>query len=304
MKFIKKIKSIKENNKVYHAYFMGLLLAFLSSFGLMPAQAALVVHDELNALTLQKPAQRIISLSPHLTENLFTLGASSQLLATIQGSDFPLAAKKVPIIGSYAGLKLERIVQLKPDLIIAWQDGTSAREIAQLRRLGFLVWISRPRSLNEVATEFRTLGRLTGHEKTANALASEYEIQLKQLKNNGLIDKKLPLKTFFQVSGQPLFTINQTTFIHQMLQTCRFENVFASVVQVSPQVSVENVLMTQAQVIFSFNQQELMPWLAWKNLPAVKNKRLYFVDANEFSRPSLSLLKGVKTLCQLRAKLP
>jgi ABC-type Fe3+-hydroxamate transport system substrate-binding protein len=89
-----------------------------------------------------------------------------------------------------------------------------------------------------------------------------------------------------------------------MLQTCRFENVFASAVQVSPQVSIEKVLMTQAQVIFSFNQQELTPWLAWKNLPAVKNKHLYFVDANEFSRPSLNLLKGVKTLCQLRAKLP
>ena len=297
-------KNKKVNKQVNNAYIMRFLLCYLALFAQIPAQAAIVVNDEFNALTLQKPAQRIISLSPHLTENLFTLGADSQLLATIQGSDFPLAAKKVPIIGSYAGLKLERIVELKPDLIIAWKDGTSAREIAQLRRLGFLVWISRPKSLNDVATEFRILGRLTGHEKTANALASEYEIQLKQLKNNGLIDKKLPLKTFFQVSGQPLFTINQTTFIHQMLQTCRFENVFASVVQVSPQVSVENVLMTQAQVIFSFNKQELMPWLAWKNLPAVKNKRLYFVDANEFSRPSLTLLKGVKTLCQLRAKLP
>jgi ABC-type Fe3+-hydroxamate transport system substrate-binding protein len=304
MKFIKKINLIKENNKVHHPYFMSFILCFLSSFAQIQAQAAIMVHDDLNALTLQKPAQRIISLSPHLTENVFALGADSQLLATIQGSDFPLAAKTVPRIGSYAGLKLERIVQLKPDLIIAWHDGTSAREIAQLRRLGFLVWVSRPKSLNQVATEFRTLGRLTGHEKTANALASEYEIQLTQLKNKGLIDKKLPLKTFFQVSGQPLFTINQTTFIHQMLQTCRFENVFASAVQVSPQVSIENVLMTQAQVIFSFNQQELTPWLAWKNLPAVKNKRLYFVDANEFSRPSLSLLKGMKTLCQLRAKLP
>lgn len=285
-----------------NAYFMSLTLYFLSSFTLFAAQAPIMVNDDLNTLVLQKPAQRIISLSPHLTENLFTLGAYPQLLATIEGSDFPLEAKTVPRIGRYSGLKLERIVQLKPDLIIAWQDGTSAREIAQLRRLGFLVWISRPKLLNDVATEFRTLGRLTGHEKKANTLASEYEFQLTQLKNNGLSEKRPPLKTFFQVSGQPLFTINQTTFIHQMLQTCHFDNVFASAVQVSPQVSVEKVLMTQAQVIFSFNQQELTSWLAWKNLPAVKNKRLYFVDANEFSRPSLNLLKGVKTLCQLRAK--
>ncbi|MBY0346184.1 MAG: cobalamin-binding protein [Neisseriaceae bacterium] len=267
----------------------------------MTAQAALIVNDELNALTLQKPAQHIISLSPHLTENLFILGAQQQLLATIEGSDFPSEAKILPRIGSYSGLKLERIVQMKPDLIIAWKDGTSARDIAQLRRLGFLVWVSHPLSFNEVAAEFRTLGRLTGHEKKANILANEYEFQLKST----VLNDKIPnLKTFFQIGDQPIFTINRTTFIHQMLQNCHFENVFASAIQVSPQVSVEKVLMTQAQVIFSFNKKELTQWLYWENLPAVKKNHLYVLDPNDFSRPSLNLLKGVKTLCQLRAKLP
>ena len=116
-------------------------------------------------LELNNPAQRIISLAPHAVENIFSAGAGDKLVGVMAYSNFPDAAKTLPIIGSYESINFEKIIELNPDLIIAWESGNSDTSIKRLQELGFTVYIDHPTSLKDVAKSIRDIGILTDSSK-------------------------------------------------------------------------------------------------------------------------------------------
>src|SRR6476660_3791014 len=112
--------------------------------------AASVVDDSGQRVTLAKPAQRVISLAPHVTALLFAAGGGERVVGVMNYSDYPEAARKIAVVGSSTQLDIERILALKPDLLVVWQSGNTARQLEQLRQLGIPLFYSEPTTLDQV----------------------------------------------------------------------------------------------------------------------------------------------------------
>ena len=138
-------------------------LILLAALAATQVQAAVTVRDDDgNTITLQKPAQRVISLAPHVTEMLFAAGGGSHVVGVVSYSDFPEEAKKIPQIGSNREVDLERIMALKPDLIVVWRHGSSERQIEMVRKLGVPLYHSEPVKLEDFPEGVAKLGQLRG----------------------------------------------------------------------------------------------------------------------------------------------
>ncbi len=269
--------------------------------------AEIVVQDSLgNTIHLPQPAKRIISLAPHNTENLFAAGAGTTLVGATKYSDYPAAAQKVPRVGGYTGLDLETIIALKPDLILAWDSGNRKADIERLRSLGFMVYLSEPRQLEDIATEIETLGTLAGTTQTARQFANRFRDRLQQLRQRyrGL----KPVRIFYEVWHRPLITINGKQLISKALTLCGGRNVFAELSTLAPTVDIEAVLAANPDAIITSaksaqqNREWRKNWRRWPQLSAVAHDNLYLVSADLLQRQGPRILQGIEQLCEAIAQ--
>ncbi|MFT5612380.1 MAG: iron complex transport system substrate-binding protein, partial [Polaribacter sp.] len=140
-----------------------------------------VVDFSGRSISLSEPASKIVALAPHIVENVFSAGAGDALVGVMQYSDYPEAATQIPIVGGYEKTNFEKIIELNPDLIIAWQSGNSHSAIQRLVELGYTVYVDQADSLQDVARSIRDIGVLTAHSEKAEAVAAAYLRQLKQV---------------------------------------------------------------------------------------------------------------------------
>ena len=158
--------------EVFSAIDLGLVTAFSLSCQVHAAVSA--VDDTGQVVTLAKPAVRIISMAPNLTEILFHIEAGSQIVGVVEYSDFPPEAHDIPKIGSSHQFDIEAILALQPDLIVAWESGNPAEDLAKLEQLGMHIFRTEPRTLNDISTLMQRLGKLTGHSAISNVLAATF----------------------------------------------------------------------------------------------------------------------------------
>jgi len=286
--------------------FIARLKAYLALLVLLcfagAVQAEISVVDSTGAtLTLGQPAQRIVSLTPHLTELLFAVGAGEQLVGTVDYSDYPAAALKIPRVGAYNSISFETIVNLSPDLVLAWRSGNGSEMIARLRALGLPVYVDEPDSLAAIGVSLGNLGQLAGTEREAEQAVTKYQHKLLELRR--LYSQQQPLSVFYQIWNEPLLTINGEHLISKVIELCGGRNVFASALPLVPKLSVESVIALNPQVIVASGEEQqrrewLKAWEAWPMLDAVKSKRLYFVPASLLQRHTPRLLEGAELLCQ------
>jgi iron complex transport system substrate-binding protein len=264
-----------------------------------PAQAAMIeVRDDAGQLlAFARPPQRIISLTPHLTELLFAVGAGPQIVGVDSASDYPPAAQVLPRIGDFSRVNFERVLALKPDLVLVWLDGNRAIDIHGLKKLGVPVLQTRATRLDDVARLLRMLGVATGHEAQGEVAARAYRARLAavQMKKPG----QPPLKVFYQVWDRPLMTVGGIHWISDALQLCGALNVFADLPGLSPVVSREAVLQRAPEVIVSGSDAPDMraQWQGFPGLPAVKKQAFVRIDADRLHRPTPRLVEGVAALC-------
>jgi len=274
------------------AFWLCLLLA-------IPAQAATLrlVDDAGQTLELIQPPQRIISLTPHLTELLFAVGAGSQVVGVDSASDFPPDAKMLPRVGDYSRINFERVLALKPDLVIVWVGGNRAADIHGLRQMGVPVLHTQATRLEDVARLLRLIGQASGHEVLGNAAAQKFSAQLAALKVS--TSRQPPIKVFYQVWDRPLMTVGGTHWISDALALCGARNVFADLRGLSPVVSREAVLQRAPALIVGGNDAPDLRrlWQSFASLPAVKNNAFVSVDADLLHRPTPRVLEGVAGLC-------
>lgn len=272
---------------------LALLLAWLNG----PALAALSATDGLGQrVTLEHPAQRIVALAPHAVELLYAAGAGAQVVAAVDYSDFPAEAKRLPRVGGLNQFSLETILRHRPDLVVAWADGTDPRALERLRALGVAVFVSRPLGLDDVARELEALGRLSGHAQTAQAAAADYRTHLARLAERNA--RRAPLTVFYQIGTAPLFTVGSRSFIDQMLRLCGGRNVFSSLDRPAAQVSAEAVVTARPQVMLATTASELAVWARWPTIPAVAHGTLYTLPADPVSRPGPRLAEGAEAVCR------
>ena len=126
--------------------------------------------------------KRIVALAPHIVENLFAIGAGELIVGTVEYADYPEAANEIPRIGGYNGIHIEKLLALKPDLVIAWQSGSQNMDVEKLKKLGIKVRYSEAKDINKVADELRLLGQLTGKTAQAERVAQDFTKALAQIK--------------------------------------------------------------------------------------------------------------------------
>ena len=263
--------------------------------------AVSVVDDAGRIVTLTRHAQRIVSLAPHTTELLFAAGADKALVGVVRYSDFPAAAKQVPVVGDYNALDLETLLSLKPDLIVGWQSGNPAAAVERLLKFNIPVFLSEPRQLEDIATNLERLGVLAGTEASANAASAEFRARLKKLRAN--YSGKTPVTVFYQIWDRPLITLNGAHMISAVLELCGGKNLFANLPVLAPEVGIESVIAADPQVIIasgsaSSEDHGLGQWARWPSLRAVRNRQLYFVEPDTIQRSTPRLLQGAQEICR------
>jgi iron complex transport system substrate-binding protein len=267
----------------------------------MAATAApIIVRDDTGAtVKLTAPAQRIVSLAPHATELLFALGAGSRIVGTLDTSDTPAAAKAIPRVGDSRALDLERIVALRPDLIVTW-PWTAPAQVEALRARGIAAFTTMPATIDGIAADLERLGALTGTQAAGWREAEAFRARLKRLRERNAGVQRV--RVFYEIWDSPLYTIGGRHLITEAIDLCGGENVFAALTLPAPAVDVEAVLAAKPDAIIAGADRGARPawldsWRRWKELPAVANERLYAVDADLLHRPGPRFLEGVEALC-------
>ena len=259
-----------------------------------------VLDDFQRTVSLAKPADRIISLAPHNTENLFSAGAGDKVVGVVEYSDYPEQAKTLPILGSYIQFNLEAILNLQPDLVVAWRSGNNAEALDQIEQFGIPVYYSEPRSFQDIVDNISELAMLAG---TTDKMEPGLESISERIQNlRETYQDKHSIKVFYQVWTDPLMTLNGEHFISRVLELCGAENLFASLSIIAPQVNIESVIEANPDVIVSGMVNNLEPdmslWTPWTSVDAVKHDRFLFVDSDVMHRHTYRMLNGIETVCK------
>ncbi|MFE8070550.1 cobalamin-binding protein [Marinobacteraceae bacterium S3BR75-40.1] len=288
-----------------------LLLALLALGWPLAAGATIRITDASGyRVTLAGPAQRIVSLAPHLTENLFAIGEGGRIVGTSSYSDHPPAARRIPRVGTHDRIDLEQLLALKPDLVLLWLSGNGRAEAERLRKLGLTVVATEAGNVEAIAATLRLLGRLTGTargEREAEAflrgmtqLASRYS------------DRR-PVRVFYQIWQDPLMTIGGAQIISDVLDRCGARNIFAAQNGKAFAVGREAVLARQPQALVApaddgSGDSPLAHWQSADSLPAVQQHHMIVLQDNALARPTPGILPAARELCQaidgVRQSLP
>ena len=258
-----------------------------------------VIDDTGQEITLQRPARRIVSLAPHITELLFAVGAGAAVVGTSEYSDYPDAARAIPRVGGGGGLDLEAILALQPDLVIAWKSGNPAGQTRRLQQLGLPVFFSEPRRMEDIATSLERFGQLTGRQAEARLQARAFTDRLQALRrrySGGDV-----VSVFYETWQHPLMTVNGQHIISDVIRLCGGRNVFADLPALAPQIDREAVLAANPDVIIAGDDsgEQLAAWRRWPELAAVRRHHLYSIPRELLVRDTPRLLEGAGQLCRL-----
>lgn len=259
-----------------------------------------VIDDLGNKLVLPEPAQRIVSLAPHITETLFTAGAGEKIVATVQFSDYPEAAEQLPRIGGYKEIAYESLLSFDPDLVIVWASGNGEEIIARVRSLGLPVYMDEPRKLEDIARSISRFGELAGTSDIAESRAAEFRQRLRSLENSELNGQTV--RVFYEVWNEPLMTLNGDHLISDIIRLCGGENIFDSAIPLAPVVSTESVLALNPQLIVVSGMDDERPewlddWAEWPGLTAAETGQLRFIPPDLLQRSSPRIIEGAEMMC-------
>jgi iron complex transport system substrate-binding protein len=277
-----------------------LFAAAACMLALNASAAITVMDDDGRPVTLQKPALRVISLAPHVTELLYAAGGAERIIAAVDYSDYPEQAKRLPRVGSNREVDMERIAALKPDLLVVWMHGSSERQIEQIRALGIPMFHSEPKKLNEIPSNLTRLGQLMGTETVANAAAADMRKQLSALAAQ--YSRRPTVRMFYQVWHKPLYTLNGSHIVSDAMRLCGGENIFADMKVTAPVVGIEAVLQEDPEVILggarSKDENSVANWSAYPALTAVRRANVMQVDGNLLNRSGPRMIAGAAALCE------
>jgi iron complex transport system substrate-binding protein len=279
-----------------------LFIFLLLGFWQLPLEASVRVTDfSSRVIELEKPAQRVVAIGPHIVENVFSVGAGNLLVGVIEHSDFPEPALQIPRVGDVQGLSIERITALNPDLILLWRSAYSVDVANKLIELGFTVYLDEPKSLKDLSKSLTDLSLLLGKLKQGTKAIKHYEEKLGELRHR--YQQRKTLRVFYQIWSQPLQTINDSHIISDIVELCGGENVFADAKFVAPKVSVESLLKRDPEVIIGTGRGPeppawIMAWGKWEAISAVKNKQIYFIHPDLIHRHSVRILQGATNMCE------
>lgn len=270
-------------------------------FAVSAFAAVAVTDDEGNTVSLPNPAKRVISLAPHTTEMMYAIGAGKTLVGVASRSDYPEEVRSLPVVGDFRQIDLERVLVLKPDLLVVWSGGSSPKQLEKLKQAGIAVFHSHPRHLKDIPDNMTRLGILTAHEVQAGKVSRQWMERLGNLEKQ--YRNRTPLRVFYQVSDAPLFTLNGKQIVSEAIGLCGGKNVFADMPVLAPNVSRETVLAANPEVIVATQgmgaEDGLAGWKAYGMVDAVRYGNLFGIHPDWLDRPGPRMIEGVEELCRM-----
>jgi len=243
--------------------------------------------------------ERVVSLAPSLSEIVVELGAADLLVGVLDAGERPSALRHLPSVGRYGQLDMERLLSLKPDLLLLWPGSVGPAQRDQLARLGIPTYVAEPHDFQQLIAQIAEIGERLGRPLAGRERAAQLSAQLAGLRRR--YHREQPLPVFYQVWDQPLYTVGGQQIISDALGVCGARNVFADLPLPAPQVSIESVLQRNPQAILATTQSQLDSWKAWAQIAAVAQGRLLLVQDKVLERPSGQMLAATGRLCELIA---
>lgn len=248
--------------------------------------------------TSDRSQVRIVSLAPHLTELAFAAGAGDRIVATVEYSDYPKAALAIPRIGDAFRIDMERVLELRPDVVLAWESGTPVPTIERLRELGLNVEIVSTQRLAQVPAALRHIGELAGTTSAAELAARRFETEFARLRDEYRDRERVSV--FLQIDDQPLYTVNGEHIISEIASLCGGTNVFAALRDIAPTVGIEAVIAANPDAIVSTDASvadTVAYWRRWDTVTAVRAGNIFALSPDELTRATPRLVQGARDLC-------
>jgi iron complex transport system substrate-binding protein len=266
----------------------------------LTAFAAPFLDDRHTAVTLDAPASRIVTLAPHLAELAFAAGAGDRVVGVSGYTDWPEAARQLPLIAVNGRVDLERLALAKPDLVLAWQSGNPALEVARVERRGIPVVVTEIRTFADIARWIRAIGVLAGTSAIAEPRAQAFEREIARLAARHA--ERAPVSVFYEIWHTPLLTVNGEHLISRVLELCGGRNVLAAAPSLTPAVSLEQLLAKQPDAILiaappAIAAQSIAAWRIRRSLHAVRQGALYVVDPALVERMGPRIVEGIDAVC-------
>jgi iron complex transport system substrate-binding protein len=264
-----------------------------------------LLTDEMGRkVKIPYPAKRIISLAPSITEILFALGLNEEIAAVTNYCDYPAAVLNKPRIGGFINPSIEKIVSLKPDLIIATRDGNRWETIHRLSDLGFSVYLINPKSFYGVMKAIHHIGVVVGREEESrkilvNMISKREEIATRT--------KSLPKpRVFFQIGYAPILTVGKETLADDLIRLAGGKSISENESVNYPLYNIETILSKAPEIIIMSSMDSnkdymnlVEKWGKWKSIPAVRMNAIHVIDSNLVDRPTPRVVEGLEALAKM-----
>jgi len=267
----------------------------------------LVLNDDTGQrVTLTHAPLRIVSLAPGGAEMLFAAGAGERLVATVNFSDEPAAARRVPRIGDVTAIDMERLVALHPDVVVAWPGGGNPAQLQRITQLGIPIYRQQVNRLADLPASLRRLGALGANPAVAEQVADTLQKELARIaREYGAGNGKHPT-VLLEVWNRPIYTVGGTHLMSDALTLCGARNVFGDLRELGPVIDTEAVIARNPDIIVAAAPPgEGASWLAqWRrfgSLAAVRNGRLIPFEDQRLSRLGPSVVPATEALCKALA---
>jgi len=272
--------------------------------------ALTLVDDAGRTVRMAAPPRRVVTLAPSLTELVFAAGAGATLVGTDRFSDWPASARALPRVGDASRVDVERVLALRPDLVIVWRHGNTMRELEQLEGAGVRLFFLEPQRLAEVPAAIERLGVLLGHEAEARSRAAELRRSLEALRRAH--EASTPVRVYYQVWSTPLMTINGSHLISDVIALCGGRNVFAGLAPLVPVISTESVVAADPQAMVTADREvgggaalrrdpqhpAFAVWRRYARMGAVQRGWLFAINGDAISRQGPRIVAGAAAMCE------
>ena len=272
---------------------IGLLLA-----GSAIAQGVQAGDDRGATIRLAQPARRIVTLTPHLTELVFAAGAGAHLAGVARFSNYPAAAQQLPVVGDAGQFDAERILALKPDLVLAWKNGTPAAAVARLEGAGLPVFVADFARLEDITRGIEAIAALAATLPASAAARAAFDSGLQALRARRY--SGTPVRVFYEIWPRPLMTVNDAHIISDVIALCGGVNIFGTLRLLTPEVSLEALLAARPEIALGGSSMETAAGFAarWAALPPpLGNVPAHHILPDLIQRPTPRLLEGARLVC-------
>jgi iron complex transport system substrate-binding protein len=287
-------RHIRSAVPVLFSFICGCVAAFAAG-----AQPVSVTDDAGRAVTLPRPAQRIVAIAPALAEMAVAAGAGGRLVGVARYSVLPPGTRDLPEVGDAVRVDLERIVLLKPDLVLAWQSGNRTGDYERLDRLGYPVFVAESRRLDDIGRSLRAIGDLAGTQAEAGRAAAEFERGVRQLRER--YAKATRVRVFYAIWARPFMTVSGAHIISDVVTSCGGENVFADVSQLTPTVSLEAIIAARPEAILGGGSAggERAFVGEWRDAAPqpLRDVPAFYIDPDAIQRQTPRILEGASAIC-------